>query len=106
MATLDGTMGAMFLGVVLCSALWGVSLTQAFHYFTHYTDDALHVKVLVAAVLTAETIHQALITQALYAYLITDFGDNAALKRIERNVVVEVFFEVRSELASYIYIMH
>ncbi|KAI0767197.1 hypothetical protein C8Q74DRAFT_938319 [Fomes fomentarius] len=93
MTTLDGTMGAMFLGVVLCSALWGVSFMQAFHYFTHYIDDALHIKMLVAAVFIAETIHQALITQALYAYLITHFSDYTELRRIERNVVVEVFFE-------------
>ncbi|KAI0767199.1 hypothetical protein C8Q74DRAFT_938693 [Fomes fomentarius] len=60
-----------------------LSFMQAFHYFTHYIDDALHIKMLVAAVFIAETIHQALITQAHYT----------ELRRIERNVVVEVFFE-------------
>ncbi|KAI0767201.1 hypothetical protein C8Q74DRAFT_1439388 [Fomes fomentarius] len=110
MTTLDETMGAMFLGVVLCSALWGVSFMQAFHYFTHYTDDALHLKALFIAVFITETIHQASLFSSLglpippcdigaysssvelYAYLITHFGDNAALQRIERALVVEVFF--------------
>ncbi|KAE9406914.1 hypothetical protein BT96DRAFT_851256 [Gymnopus androsaceus JB14] len=86
---LDNTMGAMLLGILASAILYGVSLVQAFFYFTRYRNDAWYLKSLVAATVFLDTLHLAFITHTIYFYLITRYYDNAQLNLMVWYVAAE-----------------
>ncbi|KIM39498.1 hypothetical protein M413DRAFT_446993 [Hebeloma cylindrosporum] len=88
---LDNTLGAAFVGLVAASTLHGVSLVQAWYYYTHQ-NDLWRIKLLVAAVVTFDTIHQILITHTVYWYNVTNWGNPPALELIVWSMLVEVIF--------------
>jgi hypothetical protein len=85
-------MGAMFVGVVVAAILYGVSCVQALLYYTKYANDLWYIKLLVAAVLVFDTIHQALISHTLYSYVISNFGDPQELGNLIWSLLIEVLF--------------
>ncbi|KDQ58604.1 hypothetical protein JAAARDRAFT_673647 [Jaapia argillacea MUCL 33604] len=89
---LDDTLGAMFIGVVVAAALWGVSCVQAWYYYNHYRVDLWHIRLLVTAAFITDTIHQMLITHTLYVYLVTNFGNPLILDSLVWSLLVEVLF--------------
>ncbi|EDR01864.1 uncharacterized protein LACBIDRAFT_310401 [Laccaria bicolor S238N-H82] len=84
---LNDTLGAAFIGVVVSGCLFGVSCIQAWYYFTHQSD-RWPLKTLVAAVMVSDTIHQALISHTVYAYTITNWGNQSFLGEIPRYIVL------------------
>ncbi|KAF7370965.1 hypothetical protein MSAN_00730600 [Mycena sanguinolenta] len=88
---LDKTFGVGFIGVVVAAGLHGVSCVQAWWYYTHQ-DDRWPLKLLVGAVMTFDTIHQALISHTVYTYLITNYNNGAELLQIVWSLLVEVLF--------------
>ncbi|KAI0637763.1 hypothetical protein C8Q77DRAFT_1214782 [Trametes polyzona] len=78
MALLDATMGPLLIGM--------------YYYFTRYSRDPWTVKLLVVAVWTTDSIHQALISHSVYWYLITEYGNPTALTLLSKTIIVEVFF--------------
>ncbi|KAJ4490595.1 hypothetical protein J3R30DRAFT_3694290 [Lentinula aciculospora] len=81
-ATLDNTMGAMFIGVLFAAVTDGL--------FVAWYEDAhvLASKVVayvpqVAAVMIVDTLHQAFIAHTVYTYLITNFGNVPELGNTE-----------------------
>ncbi|KIM80029.1 hypothetical protein PILCRDRAFT_822855 [Piloderma croceum F 1598] len=80
--TLDDTMGATLIGVIVAAALWGVSCVQVWFYYNNYPKDHWYTKLFVAAVWFSDTLHQILITHTVYTYLITNFGNLAELGKI------------------------
>ncbi|KZP05910.1 hypothetical protein FIBSPDRAFT_940265 [Athelia psychrophila] len=89
---LDNTMGATLIGVLVGSALWGVSAMQVWYYYATYKEDVWYYKWLVAAVFTSDTIHQILISHSIYTYLITQFGNYVYLGEIVWSILLEVLF--------------
>ncbi|KDQ58601.1 hypothetical protein JAAARDRAFT_176614 [Jaapia argillacea MUCL 33604] len=89
---LDDTLGAMFIGVIVATALWGVSCVQTWHYYSHYKVDLSHIRFLVATAFISDTIHQMLITHMLYTYLVTNFCNPTILGSMIWSLVVEIFF--------------
>jgi len=73
--TLDLTIGALFIGVILSMGCWGAAVIQIYQYFEKYPADKCVFKVLVTVVFVLDTVHQALITVALYKYLISEYGN-------------------------------
>ncbi|TBU32163.1 hypothetical protein BD311DRAFT_817208 [Dichomitus squalens] len=71
-------MGALLISVVVL------------YYFTRYPNDPAYLKLLVAAVTTSDTIHQALITHSVYWYLVTEYGNPKALTMLVKTILVEV----------------
>lgn len=88
---LDNTFGAAFLGMVFAAGLHGVSCVQAVYYFTHQTDQ-WRTKLLVAAVMVFDTVHQALITHSIYTYMVTHYGVPEKLGLLVWSLIVEVLF--------------
>lgn len=88
---LDNTLGAAFLGMVVAATLHGVSCVQAVYYFTHQSDP-WYLKLLVAAVMVFDTVHQALITHTVYTYTITNWGNVDILGLLVWSLLVEVLF--------------
>ncbi|KAH7931261.1 hypothetical protein BV22DRAFT_1027496 [Leucogyrophana mollusca] len=109
MGALDNTFGAFLIGVVVSATLYGVTCVQTWYYFSRYPSDAWYIKLLVAAVLLSDTVHQALITHTVYTYLVTDFGIAADLGILVWSLIVEVLFNgftalmVQSFLAMRVY---
>ncbi|KAF7309552.1 hypothetical protein MIND_00326100 [Mycena indigotica] len=88
---LDNTLGAAFIGVVVAAGLHGVSCVQAWWYYTHQ-NDRWPLKLLVAAVMVFDTVHQGLISHTLYTYLVTNYDNPIELSQIVWSLLVEVLF--------------
>jgi len=89
---LDNTFGALFIGVIVACALWGVTCSQTFMYYRSYSEDPSYLKVLVAVIWGLDTAHQALITHTAYTYLVKHFGQPLFLGQMVNSLVIEVFF--------------
>ncbi|CDO73453.1 hypothetical protein BN946_scf185013.g88 [Trametes cinnabarina] len=81
MAPLDGTMGPLLIGVIICAVFYGVSLSQMYYYYTRYPGDPIYLKVLI------------LISHSIYWYLVTNYGDPVKLGLLAPTIIVEVFFQ-------------
>ncbi|KAG2071980.1 hypothetical protein BDR04DRAFT_1097662 [Suillus decipiens] len=92
MGTADYTFGAFLVGVVVSAMLYGVTGVQTWYYFTWYSSDPWHIRLLVSAMFISDSIHQALITHTVYTYLVTDFGNVIDLEKLVWSLSVEVLF--------------
>ncbi|KAH9931602.1 uncharacterized protein BXZ73DRAFT_101515, partial [Epithele typhae] len=90
MTLLDETMGMLVIGVLIAGVLYGVSCSQMYFYFSRYSRDPMYMKLLVVGVWASDTVHQVLISHALYWYLVTHYGQPAALTRLAPTIIVEV----------------
>jgi len=88
--TVDPTIGALYLGVMIAMALWGASSVQTYYYFNRYRDDAIWIKLLVTVVWIFDTAHQGMIIHTVYTYLVTEYGHVEYLNIIVRSLVYEV----------------
>ncbi|KAF4610712.1 hypothetical protein D9613_007296 [Agrocybe pediades] len=87
---LHNTFGAAFVGLVVASLLHGVSIVQAWYYFTHQKDP-WGLKSIVAAVMFFDTIHEILISHTVYTYVVTDWGNADELDKIVWSLIVSTF---------------
>ncbi|KAL0580374.1 hypothetical protein V5O48_001619 [Marasmius crinis-equi] len=88
MTALDEGIGALYIGLVVCTFLHGVTLSQAWHFFSSQNrtfEDPWSLKALVAAVVALDFIHQVCTSIWLYEFLITDFGNFTALALLPRS---------------------
>lgn len=90
--SLDVTMGALYIGVVLSMALWGAGSVQVYYYYNEYHKDRYTLKLLVFVVWLLDTVHQGLITQSCYAYLISNWGSPVHLATLEQTLIIMVLF--------------
>ncbi|KAL1950560.1 hypothetical protein VTO73DRAFT_5684 [Trametes versicolor] len=70
----DNTFGAAFAGFAASSICLGVLSTQAYTYFKRYPLDKPFYKALVVGLWLIELADQALISHAVYSYLVTNWG--------------------------------
>ncbi|KAF8180535.1 hypothetical protein K438DRAFT_1976722 [Mycena galopus ATCC 62051] len=73
------TYGAMLIGIFVAIFFQGILSVQAYIYYENFPEDSRILKSLVAALWTLDFAHLILICQAMYHYLISSWGDNAAL---------------------------
>ncbi|VDC07099.1 unnamed protein product [Peniophora sp. CBMAI 1063] len=77
---LDNTLGALYVGVIFSSIVYGVICTQAFLYYTeHCKRDGWFLKGFVAFLWFLETVTCVLFNFGMYYYTVTNFGDYDAL---------------------------
>ncbi|KAJ7785329.1 hypothetical protein DFH07DRAFT_935083 [Mycena maculata] len=83
MSTLDlnDTYGAMLIGTFFAIFFQGMLSVQAFIYYESFPEDSKKLKSLVAAVWILDFVHLILICQAVYHYLISNWGNDAALSQ-------------------------
>ncbi|KAF9040434.1 hypothetical protein BDZ89DRAFT_347249 [Hymenopellis radicata] len=105
---LDGTLGAIFIGVLVSAILFGLTNLQTFVYFLNYRNDSwLGYKSSVVALWCLDALHLALIAHGLYFYLVTNYGESLALVRIVWSFKFQVVLEVVVVLAvETLYILH
>ncbi|KAF9450687.1 hypothetical protein P691DRAFT_757924 [Macrolepiota fuliginosa MF-IS2] len=89
--SVENTLGVALVGVIVAGIFYGVSILQAYFYYTHQTDP-WSIKLLVGLVMFFETIHQVLIIHTVYAYLILHYGRPEMLNRLVWSLLVEVLF--------------
>ncbi|KAJ7620314.1 hypothetical protein FB45DRAFT_1032993 [Roridomyces roridus] len=85
------TVGALLVGGLFASVLFGFSNLQALFYFRSYQDDPLRLKLLVAFVWVMDTIHIGFLWGGLWFYLITSDGMPAAIDQIPTVLMVVIF---------------
>ncbi|KAJ6566502.1 hypothetical protein B0H19DRAFT_1257710 [Mycena capillaripes] len=81
MSDMDSTYGAMLIGTFFAIFFQGMLSVQAYIYYESFPDDPRSLKSLVAVVWSLDLVHLVLICQTLYHYLISNWGNNAALQQ-------------------------
>ncbi|KAJ7474697.1 hypothetical protein FB451DRAFT_274509 [Mycena latifolia] len=86
----DNTLGALLVGGLVATALWGVTCVQTFTFFmSDATDRAWH-KVLVAFLLVLDTFDTFLNCHILYFYLVTNYFAPQAILFPVWSVIIHV----------------
>ncbi|KAF7351903.1 hypothetical protein MVEN_01152000 [Mycena venus] len=70
----NSTLGAFQIGVLVSYALFGVTTTQMYIYYSRFPDDSRKLKALVAFVWVCEVGHAVCVGNVLYTYTILDYG--------------------------------
>jgi len=79
-ANIRETYGAAFIGLLLSTAFYGVTIAQTWIYYSQYRRrDPMALKGLIAFLFILDTLHTILCTYSLYWYLILNFGNVANL---------------------------
>ncbi|CAK5275149.1 unnamed protein product [Mycena citricolor] len=75
----EAPLSALFVGVMLTTIFYGVTLYQASTYYRTYTNDPRHMKFIVALLLLLDTTQVSLAFASLYGYAISFHEDSAML---------------------------
>ncbi|KAJ7235557.1 hypothetical protein C8J57DRAFT_1728621 [Mycena rebaudengoi] len=78
-ADIDQTYGALLIGVMFAIFFQGVLTVQTFVYYETFPEDLRILKALVASVWILDTAHMILVSQSVYHYLVSSWGNDAAL---------------------------
>ncbi|KAF9046957.1 hypothetical protein BDZ89DRAFT_67132 [Hymenopellis radicata] len=76
---IEDTFGAMFIGALITMSIYGITILQAYFYYMTYPEDRKSLKLLVASIVTLDTVHVVFMCHAMHHYLITGFATPAAL---------------------------
>lgn len=72
---LDYSLGFILLGVMLNIWLYGFSVVQTYLYFVNFRNDKRLMRIFIAVLFIADTLHTALCSHFTYFYLVSNFGD-------------------------------
>ncbi|KAJ3923727.1 hypothetical protein F5877DRAFT_63035 [Lentinula edodes] len=88
--TIDNTLGAVFIGIVGATFLFGITTLQVYMYYHHYQRDSYLHKLAVAILWILDTVHLVLIVHATYHYAVKGFGDASNMAFIVWSVKLQV----------------
>ncbi|KAI0365395.1 hypothetical protein BV20DRAFT_757779 [Pilatotrama ljubarskyi] len=77
--SVESTLGALFVGTLVCTLLYGLTLYQTYRYYRLYPRDLKIFKILVPVVLVLETLHTAFAIETCYWYMIKNYANPVAL---------------------------
>ncbi|GLB43231.1 hypothetical protein LshimejAT787_1301320 [Lyophyllum shimeji] len=96
---LDKKLGAAFLGNVIAAILYGITCIQALQFFRKRNrGDSLPFRVLIFFLWSLNTAHVALITHALYSYLISNYGNMSSTRSAVWSIISQVFSSATSDV--------
>lgn len=72
---LDHTLGAVFIGLLMTVALYGVTCMQTLSYYRHNQRDGPSLKLFIFILWVLSTLHLCLIASTMYINLVTNFGN-------------------------------
>ncbi|KAL4244678.1 hypothetical protein ABKN59_010240 [Abortiporus biennis] len=90
--SLDETFGVLLIGFVLAITLYGWTFFQSYIFFTRYPKEFFSSKVTVALLWSIDTVSTALLSHAVYYYLITNFLFPLEQLRVTRTLLLEKTF--------------
>ncbi|KAL1736296.1 hypothetical protein EV714DRAFT_198468 [Schizophyllum commune] len=76
------TVGALLVGGIVSTAFYGVLFMQTCIYFRRYPEDSIYLKGIVAAVGMLQTVNVALISHALWHYLVVNYGNFPSIEKL------------------------
>lgn len=85
---LNPTIGALLIGLILASIFEGITTMQTIHYYTIFPDDSLFLKLMVLSVWLLDMLSLAMISHAIYTFVILDFMDPLALMNVPWSIGV------------------
>jgi hypothetical protein len=74
-ADVRDSFGAAFIGLLVSTTLFGVTIAQTWVYFWNYRKDSIALKFFVAFVTAMDAVHTILSSYAVYWYLILNYGN-------------------------------
>jgi len=86
----DNTLGAMLIGVLVSTTLFGLTTLQTYLYYCNYTKDRAAFKWLVASVWLLDFIHTVFISHTTYYFLVQQYGNPASLLAGEWSLIMEI----------------
>ncbi|RDB15963.1 hypothetical protein Hypma_003572 [Hypsizygus marmoreus] len=95
---LDSNLGALLLGNLFAAGLYGVTCVQALTFFKKGYKDSIVFRMLVFFLWMLDTSHIALITHAIYHYLVSYYGDLTAVSSIVWSLIAPIFITCLSDL--------
>ncbi|KAJ7137518.1 hypothetical protein C8R43DRAFT_1019570 [Mycena crocata] len=105
-SAIDGTYGAMFIGVLFATFFQGILTVQAYIYYESFPDDLRRIKFLVGTVWILDAAHLVLICQTCYHYLITNWGNDAALLIATYELDLHLIFVGLATLVCQAFFLH
>lgn len=92
--TLNNTVGALFLGLVVAALLFGINIFQSYSYLHQFPHDPRLQRISVFILCLLDTFHLCLAIRSVYAYNITGFGDLFGLLVIIWSIKLQVLVNV------------
>lgn len=80
--SLDSTFGALFLGAIFASILYGFTNLQVYLYYSNFENDWSVQKYSVILLWALDSVHLGFTVFTMYRYLITSFGSVLALEEV------------------------
>ncbi|EPS96771.1 hypothetical protein FOMPIDRAFT_90843 [Fomitopsis schrenkii] len=104
--SLNSTMGALFIGLVLSAIFQGITTMQAIFYYTTYPKDALYLKLMVAILWALDMTSISIIAYGVYTYLVTDFLDPFALLHLNWSFATEPLVSGTIAFVVHVFLAH
>ncbi|KAJ7081119.1 hypothetical protein B0H15DRAFT_855108 [Mycena belliarum] len=92
MPALDGTLGAIVIGILLSTLLFGIATLQTFSYYRRFTKDTVVLKSAVALLWLFELGHMICICHAMYQLVVTFYGQFEHLSSPPRSLAISITF--------------
>ncbi|KAL5532457.1 hypothetical protein ACEPAF_6027 [Sanghuangporus sanghuang] len=93
----DDSLGAVLIGLIFASILFGIANVQSLIYYQNPANDPKYMKWTVMVLWLLDAFHLALVSHAIYGYLVTDFGSPTAVTKISWSLCVLVFVTILSD---------
>jgi len=105
--TIDNTLGAIVLGMVGASMLFGITTFQTYWYYHCYPNDSTLHKYSVALLWILDALHLALVIHAVYSYGVTGFRitDIIWSMKFQASVTVVIIFIVHCLYATRVWLL-
>ncbi|KAL4264695.1 DUF6534 domain-containing protein [Pleurotus pulmonarius] len=95
---LDSKLGAAFLGNTAAAVFYGITSVQTYIFFKSSEKDRRSFKALIFFLWILDTLHLALVTHALYFYMITNFSNTEAIVVPSWSILSQVYVTCISDL--------
>ncbi|KAI1789959.1 hypothetical protein LXA43DRAFT_536913 [Ganoderma leucocontextum] len=94
------------VGLVVGTAVYGITVFQAYIYFRNSGQDSARMRSFVALLFILDTISLILAVDACYEYVVTDFGDALLLLNIPRSLALENAFTAMIRVLTQCFLAH
>ncbi|KAM5541172.1 hypothetical protein V8D89_005101 [Ganoderma adspersum] len=82
-------LASIFIGVIIATCTYGMSILQAYNYFRRSSQDSPHMKCFVALLFVVDTVSLVLAVCTGYHFVVTDFGDPLSLLQVPTPMAFE-----------------
>ncbi|KAF5357114.1 hypothetical protein D9756_006796 [Leucocoprinus leucothites] len=89
--------GAILLGGIAASILYGITCLQVYIFFYNNRRDSWLFKLFIYALWILDTLHMAMVIHGLYYYLIENFGRATAMLKPTWSLLAHVYFTIASD---------